>query len=163
MDGNSPKRLPRYRECFVCGRNNPYGLDVQFLRAGDRIVADWTPAPEHRGYADRVHGGVAAALMDEAMGWAPTCATRRMCYSAEIRVRYRRSIPTGAPLRVEAWTVETRRRLFRAEGRLLDAEDQVLATASGTYVPLPEEEAREVLAYLYVEGEEERAVTVEDF
>ena len=53
-----PIALPRYTECFVCGRDNPIGLDVTFYYQNDRIETAFTPRRAHTGYRDIVHGGV---------------------------------------------------------------------------------------------------------
>ena len=162
MTQENSKKLPRYKSCFVCGRDNLAGLDIQFRRNGDLVFASWSPEEKHRGYSDRVHGGVIASILDEAMGWAPTSELGKLCYSAELSVRFRLPVSVGQELRVEARLVEKRKRLLRTEGRLLDGDGSVHATATGTYLPLPREKMEEVLGYLYVEGDEGRPVTSAD-
>lgn len=162
MSDETSNKLPRYENCFVCGRNNPAGLDLEFQRRGDLVFAKWIPEEKHLGYRDRVHGGVVAAILDEAMGWAPSHETGRLCYSAEISVRYRKPVPAGSDLRVEARMVENRRRLVRSRGRLVGDDGVVYATATGTYVPLSPDETDSVLGYLYLEGDEERPITTMD-
>ena len=163
MSTEQSRKLPRYEKCFVCGRGNGAGLDVQFWREGDVIRAEWTPQERHRGYLDRVHGGVVASILDEAMGWAPSHQVGRLFYSVEISVRYRRPVEIGRRFRVEGRMLENRRRLVRCEGRLLDEEGNVCASSSGTYVALPGGKTEEVLEYLYVEGDESRPVSIADF
>jgi len=155
------KPLPRYRLCFVCGRDNLAGLDIQFYRDGEKVTCAWVPAEKHLGYRDRVHGGVAASILDEAMGWTPTARLRRLFYTVEISVKYRRPVPSGLPARVEAECSGTTSRIARAAGRILDAEGRICIEATGSYFPLPEGRTEEVLRHLYIEGED-REVTLED-
>ena len=57
-----------YQRCFVCGHRNPYGLHL-FFRLGDNtIVADFQPREEHQGFPGVIHGGIVAAVLDEALG-----------------------------------------------------------------------------------------------
>jgi uncharacterized protein (TIGR00369 family) len=153
--------LPRYRPCFVCGRENTAGLDLCFYRDGRKVHCDWTPAARHLGYPDRAHGGVTAAVLDEAMGWAPAAEVGRLLYTVEVCVKYRRPIAAGGCHRVEAELVDAASRLVRTTGRILDADGAVCATATGLYLPLPTERADEVLRHLYLEGED-RPVTRAD-
>jgi uncharacterized protein (TIGR00369 family) len=160
-EAKPPRPLPRYRLCFVCGRENAAGLDLQFFRSGDRVTCDWVPAEKHLGYRDRVHGGVVASALDEAMAWAPARTYGRLCYSIEIQVKYRRAIPAGQIVRIEAEMVEDRRRVARTAGRIVDARGALCAEATGVYFPLREGLTEEILPHLYLEGEG-RAITVAD-
>ena len=155
------KPLPRYQLCFVCGRDNLAGLDIQFYRDGEKVTCAWVPAEKHLGYRDRVHGGVCASLLDEAMGWTPTAKLRRLLYTVEISVKYRRPVPAGQLARVEAELVGEPSRIARAAGRILDAEGRICVEATGSYFPLPGGKTEEVLRHLYLEGED-REVTLDD-
>lgn len=155
------RKVPRYKLCFVCGRENAAGLDVQFFRDQDLIVCDWTPAEKHLGYRDRIHGGVVATILDEAMSWAPARGFRRMCYSIDLGVKYRRAVPSLEPVRVEAEVVELKSRAARTRGRVIDSSGAICAESSGLYFPLPPGKTEEVLPYLYLEGED-REVTLDD-
>lgn len=105
--------------CYVCGRDNPVGLKVEFeLDAAARSIrGKFTPRTEHQGYQDIIHGGVIAALMDEAMvklAW-------RLGYpavSAEITVRFKAPAAPGDELIVAA-------RIVKVSGRLIEAEAKV--------------------------------------
>jgi len=55
--------------CFVCGIKNIYGLNASFYELDtDELVAIIKPRPEHQGYPGRLHGGIAAAVLDETIG-----------------------------------------------------------------------------------------------
>ncbi|HEU5394520.1 MAG TPA: PaaI family thioesterase [Candidatus Methylomirabilis sp.] len=155
------KRLPRYRLCFVCGRDNSAGVDLQFYREGDRVVCEWTPEEKHLGYRDRAHGGVVASVLDEAMGWAPTGVLKRLCYTIEISVKYRLPVPSGERVRIEAECVGSPGRIARAAARLIDSRGAICVEATGVYFPLPAGKTEEILPHLYLEGEA-RGVTPED-
>jgi len=58
------QRLPNSAGCYVCGNENPRGLQVRFDVEGGVVSARFVPHRDHCGYNDRVHGGVIAALLD---------------------------------------------------------------------------------------------------
>lgn len=122
--------------CFVCGVGNPIGLHVHFARAGDRVVGEFTPGDLHVGFAGVVHGGILAAVLDDAMaalGYTEGDPT----VTARLQVRYRRPARPGQRLRVEA--EETGRRGGMRHGRavLVGVDGQVVAEAEATLMRLP--------------------------
>ena len=57
--------------CFVCGLKNRYGLKAQFYETeNNEIVAIFKGEEEHQGYPGRLHGGIAASILDETIGRA---------------------------------------------------------------------------------------------
>ena len=64
--------------CFVCGLKNSSGLHASFYEIeGDQLVALFTPCNEHQGYPDRMHGGLAATILDETIGRAMNINQKR--------------------------------------------------------------------------------------
>jgi gamma-glutamylcyclotransferase len=101
--------------CFGCSPHNPRGLRLSFERRGRGVVeTDYVAAPELCGMDGVIHGGVQAALLDEAMGFAVHAAfddrDESDVATIELSLRYRRMAPTGQPLRI-------RGEFVRAEGR----------------------------------------------
>ena len=133
----SKNSLPRYPPCFVCGRSNPLGLDVTFHRDGLTVLAEVTGRHEHTGYPEVIHGGIIAALLDEAMGWAVTLANGLMVETWELTVRYRRRLPPGKRIRVVARLSEDRRRYQLSEGRVEGPDGEHYAQGQGKYRPIP--------------------------
>ena len=124
--------------CFVCGDLNAHGLRLTILASGERTWSELTLAAEHEGWEGIAHGGILAALLDEAMGWA---LFKHDCWgvTAELTTRYRRPVEVGRRIRVEGWVTATGRRAFRTAGRILDAADgTLLCEATGVYVAAPE-------------------------
>ena len=148
------KALPRYRACFICGRDNPCGLRGTFKTDGQKVYYEFVPGEHHVGYKNRVHGGIISAVLDEAMGWTVYVATGgRMFYTWEIQVRFLRPVRPGVKLTVEAEFGKAERAYYTATGKLVDEGGTVFARARGKYVTIPESEAGEVLNYLDTEIE----------
>jgi uncharacterized protein (TIGR00369 family) len=82
-----------------------------------------------------VHGGYAATLLDSAMG----CAVHTMMKAGqgyttlELKVAYHRAMSdTSGPVRAEGKVLSLGRRAAFAEGRLLDKDGKLCATATTT-------------------------------
>jgi acyl-coenzyme A thioesterase PaaI-like protein len=58
--------------CFVCGRNNPRGLHIAVRYREAEMMAETELAlpKEFQGWADVIHGGILATLLDEMMAHA---------------------------------------------------------------------------------------------
>src|SRR3954447_14503718 len=136
--------LPHTPGCLVCGRENPHGLHLSLhVDPSTGVIAvTFTPGPEHIGFVGIVHGGVVATVLDEAMVWAAIWAGRRACVAGEMTVRFRAGARVGGPVRVEARVDSARARLVQTTGEARDADGNLVATASGKYVPLPEDRHR---------------------
>ncbi|MDQ7859778.1 MAG: PaaI family thioesterase [Armatimonadota bacterium] len=117
--------------CFVCGRDNPIGLHVAFRTEDGRVVGEFTPSALHVGFAGIVHGGILAAVLDDAMA-ALGYMRGEPTVTARLAVRYRRPARPGEPLRVEASETGRRGALQQARAVLRAADGAVVAEAEGT-------------------------------
>ncbi len=161
MESSDGQPLPFSDWCFVCGDGNPYGLQGRFYRDGSRTYLVVTPRREFNGYEGILHGGIAAGLLDETMGWAAALAVNRMCVTAEITVRYLARVPVERRLVVVADPVKISKRLCTVESelrestsaapKLTDEGDGVLARATGKFIPLSWEETVSIDAKLIYE------------
>jgi len=131
--------LPWTRTCFVCGEDNPHGLQGRSRVEGDRVVLTHVTRAADLGYRHLVHGGIAMTLLDEVMTWAAILTLKRACVAAELTVRLRQPILEGQSIRVEGSIFKAKSRLVETEGRIVDDGQIVLATAVGKYVAMPGE------------------------
>jgi uncharacterized protein (TIGR00369 family) len=141
--------LPHTRSCFVCGESNPLGLQLRFHTDGRIVRAEFTPRPEHIGFKHVVHGGIVATLLDEIMVWACAVQTKQFAFCAELTVRFQQPLRPGDKTVATAELVSNRRnRIFETKAELRGANGNVLATATGKYVPLQSADAAEMMTEL---------------
>jgi len=119
--------------CFVCGPDNPEGLRIRFAAAEGRAEASYAPRREHQGYAGISHGGIVAALLDEAMVYAATSLGHWVA-TAEMTIRYSRPAPTGETLTVAAEVVRRQKRLVECRAEIRGEDGSLLAAATGKLV-----------------------------
>jgi uncharacterized protein (TIGR00369 family) len=147
------KKLPNSHACFVCGDRNPNGLAVRFLTDGEKVWTRFTPRAPQMGYNGITHGGVLASLLDETMGWAPALIKRRFCMAVELNVEYRKSVPVDTEIIVSARVTSSHRRIWEAEGEIRDEEGTLYARGRGRFIPMTDDQSREVLQYLLFDEE----------
>lgn len=104
-----------------------------------RVVFTCTPAEYHYNPIGSVHGGLAATLLDSALG----CVVQSMLpagvayTTAELHINYVRAITTQTgPMRCEAEIIHSGRRLATAQGRLIDAQGKLYAHGTTTCLVL---------------------------
>jgi len=129
--------------CYACGEKNDRGLHMEFRREGDRAICDYTPCDYQQGYPGRMHGGIVATLIDEAMGWA-VYGVRQWGATARLSVRFRRPIRLDETLRVEAWVTQNRSRLIELRAEVRDPGGMLLADGEGTFMKLDDRLAAEM-------------------
>jgi acyl-coenzyme A thioesterase PaaI-like protein len=54
----------RPNECFGCGQDNPFGLQIESHWEGDEVVCKWTPKNYMIGPPTYLYGGISASLID---------------------------------------------------------------------------------------------------
>jgi uncharacterized protein (TIGR00369 family) len=139
------KTLPHTRSCFVCGESNPVGLKLRLETDGRTVQTRFTPRPEHVGFKQVVHGGILATVLDEIMVWACAVQTGRFAFCAELKVRFVKSLQPGDEVIATAELAANRRdRIFEAKAEVKSRAGEVLASASGKYLPVKQAELTEL-------------------
>lgn len=140
-------KQPNSKMCVVCGLKNPWGLHASFyeLEGGD-LVATFVPRAEHQSYPGRVHGGIATAILDEAIG-----RSIRIRYgddvwgvTVEVTTRFKKPIPVGEKLTVRCRLTHEDSRFFEGTGEILLPGGEIAATGKGKYIKLPIEKIAEL-------------------
>ncbi len=132
--------------CFGCSPHNERGLQLTLTHVSHSGVAGRYTAPDHTcGAPGVIHGGVQAAILDEAIGFAVHAheesegtdttdeAAWQHVVTVEFDLRYRRPAPVGVDLGVRAEVVRVSGRDFLAVAELVDDDDQVLTSATAKW------------------------------
>jgi len=137
-----PDESPRHL-CFGCGSRNPEGLHIAFDVAGRRVTGRFTARETHVGYPGVAHGGIAAAVLDEAMGWA-MYAAGAWAMTARMEVKYRRPLPLGQEVTVTAEVVRERGRVLDAIAQIRGPRGGLLAEAKAMFIRIPRDKQKEL-------------------
>ncbi|MGC0418858.1 PaaI family thioesterase [Embleya sp. AB8] len=115
------------------------GMEPEEVEDG-RIVFSASARPEFANPIGSMHGGIAATLLDSAMGCAvhTTLPPATGYTSLDISVRYLRPGPLdGSKLRAEGRVIHRGRTIRTAEAELTDHQGRLLATATTTCLIVP--------------------------
>ncbi|HEX5615090.1 MAG TPA: PaaI family thioesterase [Acidimicrobiia bacterium] len=118
-------------------------LDFRIVEIGDgEVTFEVTPQEFHYNPIGSVHGGLAATLLDSALG----CAVQSVLpagsgyTTVDLAVKYLRPMTTETgPVRAVAKVVHAGRRTATAEARIVDAAGKVYAHGTTTCLVLREE------------------------
>lgn len=126
------------RMCFVCGLNNKFGLKASFYELeNDKLVAIFSPCINHQGYPGRLHGGIASAILDEAMGRAILIKDERIWgVTVELNVKYKKPIPLDENIKIICELTSENTRFFEGEGKIILTNGETAVIAHGKYIKM---------------------------
>jgi uncharacterized protein (TIGR00369 family) len=117
--------------CFVCGKRNSRGLQLDFELVGeDEIRTTFLPTQRFQGFKDLVHGGIIAMLLDEVMVngvWLRGIPA----VTGKLEVRLKHPAKVGEPLHFTARLVRDGGRTLEMEGQATTEQGLVVAEAKG--------------------------------
>ena len=127
--------------CFGCGRNNPIGLKLKFVKEGETVKTEYTPLKEFQGWPGLLHGGILGCLLDEAMSHA-AYTTGNTCVTASITIRQRQPIKVEQPLVVTAKVTRHRKKIIETEGQVCLKDGTVVAESTAKQFIAESEEGK---------------------
>jgi acyl-coenzyme A thioesterase PaaI-like protein len=123
--------------CFVCGVKNGFGLHARFYEAeSGELVSLIKPCEEHQGYPGRMHGGIAATILDETMARVIRNGKDSHVWGVtlELKTRFRRPVPLEKELKIVARITGEGSRTFEATAEMLLPGGEVAVSAEGKYI-----------------------------
>ena len=136
------KKQPNSRMCFICGLDNPVGLQLKIYELEPGVIETTYTAPEHfQGYPGVLHGGIVATILDEISGRAHMGdpSQPRFMFTAKLEVKYRKNVPIGKPLRIVGKAGKTKGRMAEGWAGIYDQEGILLAEANTLLIDVPGE------------------------
>lgn len=126
--------------CFVCGKQNPYGLQVKPIvkDAGAEVQIECIPPKHMQGWANILHGGIISTLLDEVITHIGIGTFDGPAVTAQLEVRFRNPAPTGVKLIVSAQRTKVSRRLVEAKATVTLSDSTLIATGTGKVMPVDE-------------------------
>jgi len=139
--------MPGYH-CFGCSPDNVQGLKMSFAEEGDELVCSWTPDAHFAGYGGILHGGIQAALHDEAASWIVFTKMHTAGVTERLEIDYRN------PVRMDLGNIILRSKLENTEGnkayirsRLFDGKGKLGSESLAIFFTLPQHIARKRMSF----------------
>jgi uncharacterized protein (TIGR00369 family) len=133
-------KQPNSDMCFICGRNNPVGLYLQFFDNGeDEVYCEYTVPDQYQSYPGIVHGGILASMLDEVVGRVAIIGDHHhFMVAVKLQVLYRHPVPVETPIKVQGKILRMSRRLGKAQGQIILPDGTIACEASMTLANIPE-------------------------
>ena len=134
------KKQKNSRLCFVCGLSNDFGLKASFYETNSgELVAKIKPSELHQSYPGRMHGGVAAAILDETIGRAISIGRDDDVWgvTVELTTKYRKPVPLDRDLWIVGRVNKEGSHFFEGSGEIVLENGDVAVSASGRYLKVP--------------------------
>jgi len=146
------KQLPRDKGCFVCGKDNPFGLKLHFNIEDEHTVsAKFTPAEHLIGFKGMLHGGIMSAVLDDALCWAIYNSTGKFYVTSQLNVNFKKPGSMKGEFTVVGRAIRSdekrSRKVEHAKAELKDASGHIVADAEGTFFQIPDHKVKELWDY----------------
>ncbi|MDE6420162.1 MAG: PaaI family thioesterase [Lachnospiraceae bacterium] len=130
--------------CFICGMDNPIGLRAQFYNMEDgSVMTPFVFRKEHQSFPERVHGGLAATMIDElglrAM-WAKDQSEESFGVTMSLSVKYRKPVPYDEELFARGIVVKETPKFVTIVSEIYDRVGDLLVNGEAVYIKLSPEQ-----------------------
>lgn len=119
--------------CFVCGKENPIGIKAKFSTREGFASSELTLSREYQGWSGIIHGGIIAALLDEACVYAGNSLGYNTV-TAELKIRFKKPLTPNEKFVVEAHAKVVKSKLILAQAILRNAQGDTFAEAEGKLI-----------------------------
>ena len=135
-------RQPTSLQCFACGRNNPFGLKLEWYNDyhKNQVEADFTLDDNYCSYPGTVHGGILATILDETSGRAVLLKNdfNRLMVTLKMEVVYKHNTPTHTPLKAVGRVIKDGGSRALVEGEIVLPDGTVSAKCTSILYKIPQ-------------------------
>lgn len=132
------KIIEEHGICFVCGSSNPNGIGLNWFSDNlNTIYSEFRLDKSQQGPPGFAHGGVSAAILDEAMGAAVWRSGFNVAV-VNLEITYKQPLPLGPMLKLEARFTEIKERKIYATGEILLPDGSIAVFGTGIYIEAPQ-------------------------
>jgi len=125
--------MERSNYCFVCGSDNPKSLHLEFKNIGkNTVITEFKLEKEYEGYPDIIHGGILAAILDDAMA-NTVIINNILIYTVELNVRYLKRCFVMENLQAKGWIEDVNHKIIETKGEIRSSSGELKVTAYGKY------------------------------
>ena len=123
--------------CFVCGEKNDLGLHAEFYETeSNELVALINPSEQHQGYPGRMHGGIAASILDETIARSICNGKNEQIWGVtlELKTKFRKPVPLGQELKIVGRVTSEGIRSFEGSAEIVLPNGDIAVSAEGKYL-----------------------------
>ena len=132
-------KQPNSKMCLVCGLQNEFGLKASFYELeSQQLVGLFTPRNHQQGYPGRLHGGIAASMLDETIGRAIRLSHGDALWGVtiELNTKFRKPIRLDETIKTVARVTKETKRHFEGDGAILLPSGRIAVEGRGRYLKM---------------------------
>ena len=122
--------------CFACGKENPFGLHMEFMSNGQTVTSEVTIPSHMCGWGDLVHGGIISTLLDETMSWSAIHLLKRLILTRTMEIEFILPVPPNTLLKTEGRIEQRIKNTEAVVTAALYNKDEVCARSTGRFALL---------------------------
>ncbi len=128
-------KLEYYGFCWICGERNKGGLQLRFdlNKSAKTLQTSFVPTETYQGYDGIVHGGILAALLDEAMAKL-AFELGYNAVTAMLNVRFKSLAKVKEKLTIRGEITQANRRLVLAKATIHKEDGTLIAEGDSALV-----------------------------
>lgn len=128
------KKIEEHGVCYVCGTSNPNGIGISwYVDENNTIYSEFILDESQQGPPGHAHGGASAAILDEAMGAAIWRSGFNVAV-VNLEINYKRPLPLGQVLKLEARLTEIINRKIYATGEIRLSDGTIAVSGTGIFL-----------------------------
>ncbi len=128
--------IDHFPDCVVSGQENPLGIAASGFRDKDEAVINVTLGAAFEGAPNRAHGGIVAALFDDAMGMILNII-ETPAFTGKLTINYLAPTPVGQQLEFRAKCDQIDGRKIYVSAKATH-DKKVIATADAIFISVPQ-------------------------
>lgn len=135
-------RQPTSLGCFACGKNNPFGLHLEWYNNYDenQVEAEFMLDDKYCSYPGTMHGGIIATILDETSGRAILLNNdfNRLMVTLKMEVVYKQNTPTNTKLKAVGRVLKDGGSRAQVEGTILLPDGSISAKCTSILFKIPQ-------------------------
>ena len=131
-------KLPHYKGCFACGKDNEMGLKMCFFynRNDESIHSAFTPKDYHIGFNGIIHGGIVTTILDESMAWSAILKSGKPCLTLNMSTKFLLPMKPQMEYLIKSHCISQDEIYYNAEAIIYDSKDREFAKAEASFKKL---------------------------
>lgn len=121
---------------------NDFGLHAKFYETdNNELIALIKPSEQHQGYPGRMHGGIAATILDETIARCISNGKNEQIWGVtlELKTRFRKPIPLDQELKIVGRITNEGTRSFEGTAEIILPSGDIAVSAEGKYMKMSTE------------------------
>ena len=132
------KALPGTASCFVCGDKKVNArtleLNIYWDEEAKCSLISFVPNDTWCGYEGVVHGGILAAILDDAMTWAIKSFDEKTYLTAKLTIAFKRMVMPGERYSARGFLLRKESRRAYTSAVIEDAEGNICVEGNAIFV-----------------------------